>query len=100
MREHDARIAAGRQRRGNAGHDFEGDARLGQRADFLRQAAENRRIATLKSDDDAPRAGQLDHPPIDLFLRHDPVTAMPSQAAKFGARRRMNERPRIHQIVI
>ena len=54
MREHDARIAAGRQRRGNAGHDFEGDARLGQRTDFLRQAAENRGVATLKSDDDAP----------------------------------------------
>ena len=48
------------QRRGDAGHDLDGDAGCGQRLDLLAAAAEHERIAALQPHHALAGAGQRD----------------------------------------
>ena len=60
MRERDARVRRGSDRRRDAGHDLEGDARLDERERFLRAAREQQRIATFQTNDSAARPSEVD----------------------------------------
>src|SRR5262249_58893491 len=68
--EGDAGWGRGGGRRGDAGDDFEVDARRAHRLDLLGESAEDRRVTALEADDAATAAGAIDQQPVDLRLAH------------------------------
>ena len=65
MRERNAGIGGAAARRGDAGDDGEGDARVRERLELLTAAAEHERIAALQPHHAPARAGVLDEQLVD-----------------------------------
>ncbi len=66
--EGDARVRGDPERRGDAGHDLERDARGREGLGLLGAAAEQERIAALEAHDAEPRAREIDERGVDLGL--------------------------------
>ena len=67
-RQRNFRLGGGGERRGDAGHDLEGDAGLAQRRHFLAGAPEDERIAGLQPHDAAAGRGLAHEERVDLVL--------------------------------
>ena len=100
MGERHAGIAACRQGRRHAGHDFVLDARRFERRDFFARPGKDGGVAALESHHLFACQGGGDYLAIDFVLRQHPALPMPAQANQLGGIGRMPQQQRIRQIVV
>ena len=98
--ERDAGVGPGGDGGGDAGDDFEGDARLGESGGFFAPAAEDQRVAPLEADDGLSGAGGGDDVVDDLALLEGAggPAFTPEGANRLGAG--VLQHPRAHQAVV
>ena len=75
MRHRDARIGRNRDRRANAGNDFERNTGAAQSLNFFSTASEDERIPAFQADDFFSRARMLDQQRLNRGL----LRAMPAR---------------------